>query len=589
MIYSCQQFQGTHTESKLQGSVEIDNTYYMFNCDHNCNNCRITLGSNLAGVKQPDPSREHSTILRERCLSISNSRVNECNRACTRCVIYDGFGRELWVETAPDDPEIVKCKSGSSGDGGNGGSGGTGGIGNNCGDGTHEELYTDPLRHWVEIRAASGHCNRYGFDSWREIVNDSHNSGQQGVSYVSVGIGERFTTFIEIGIGLSINAYDRFEARIINGTGTISFTGNTRDTAIVLAPGTLRRMQIFGHKEGTAEIEVWARNDSRGEWVCVAGDENKHGHRLYDRLLVKIYGEHTFADFNVYYVNDPTFRPTSIQWRDGFDGILRQMVARLGNVNVRQSANGWDVNNNGRLDIIADFGFSVNDHNKFNTNFPANRTWVSEDYLLADTNRVLNDIMNDRIHVHFIVPSPINLHYVVREIHGSGSLNILELHTMNGLEGINGAIYRISKYYDPTDPGELIRIYAITDISGRNVVRFEKLDGSTILNNINFARDNITIHRDDSANATGIGRIRGFAVLNVSFTVDNSDYNLHVHEFLHHTRNNHYPHVQNLEQHPYTLNIMKTALSNSREIELRYRRLRTDNSSTYSQWSHIRE
>jgi hypothetical protein len=448
--------------------------------------------------------------------------------------------------------------------------------------------YPDRSNFWVKIDSASGSNNRFGFDPWYSISNHSDNKhlleGQK-ISYLSVGDGD--STYIMVYVNIQTEHYDFFEIRIANKSGKASFSKvNFSDTSRVLRNSGGGEFKIFGISSGTAELEVLARNNDMPDEVCLVGDRDA----AYERLQIKVFREHTFGRFNVYRANgaNSQFRPTTDEWKSYFNSVLKQMVARLHPfwTEVKDAAPGWDDNDNGVLDVIFDKDFNMMDSisiNQFNQRYNyGGKPWNSEHYLLARSNSELTASVNNASHAHFIVRDTIRLHHVLRNnfLNEEGDY-ILDLNTVENI--VSGGQYRISKFYDKSDKGELIRILGVdTNINSIKFERWDEKSSKAPLDNAYYINNNITIHH--------VGVLyNGFSVRSCSFASDRQNYNVHVHEFLHHDKDARYFHVDTIQRPPYSDNLMFPFTPPSGQLgsRLNARKLKTHGGGEHSQWDLI--
>ncbi|MDR0307051.1 MAG: hypothetical protein LBI42_09485 [Chitinispirillales bacterium] len=573
------------TEKWHKERIVINNTPYQYECDSGCTDCHLTKefdgsGANISQNNKPKTTERIRKILEDDCMRIKSKTSWDCSKDCSLCVDIDGFGDTINRHTDPCYHRLKTCREikkidsdyvcdDDDGKGGGGGSGGGGG-----GD------IEDPSRGWVAFKSAGDEYNNYGFDSWRTIDYHSSNrhlfENRQGyINYVSVK--DKGSTFVKVDLSIPSGLYDVIEAKAVrNRYGRVSFSDDIRDTIRVLQNKSDNLLMIFGHGEGTAEIEIWAKNRETGESACFAGNCEEAD----DRLMVKVFVEHVFGEFNTYTAGNVSFKPTLVQWQNGFNRILKQMVAKLYPdwITMNVSRDGWDIVNNGLLDVI--YGFGVTDQHgaAFNREHrpEGGRLWQSEDNLLVSWNGEFGTAITNRSHAHFIVKDPIRTHYVLKRdyIKNNGE-NILYLHTVDSI--VPGQ-YRISKYYDTGDEGELINVLKVDDKSNNSIVFRKGNITGTPLDNDYKASNNITIYYTGNT-------IGGFSIYSLSFATDKHSYNAHVHEFLHHEGNLGYPHVKRIELSPYSTNIMYPATSGG--DQLRHRDLNFDNGDEGSQWMYI--
>ncbi|MDR0306890.1 MAG: hypothetical protein LBI42_08655 [Chitinispirillales bacterium] len=297
--------------------------------------------------------------------------------------------------------------------------------------------------------------------------------------------------------------------------------------------------------------------------------------------MIKVYKEHVFDEFNVYTVGNVQ-TPTASNWANGFNSILKQMVARVepSKVNIKQSNTGWDVNNNGILDVIELYAFENEDY--FDRFKYGDLDWQSEAVKLADVNQEIKKSGKNTSHAHFIVPGKIRTHYILTQDYRKDGVspNVLYLHNTAGIDA--HAIYRISKFFYPSSTDEEIEIIGVSNENKRVTI-------ATPLRNDYNRADYITIYSDN---------VRGYVesnfeldsfVTSCSYSIETNNYVLYVHEFLHHWKNGFYQHVLTLPTSvaPYSANLMRVYGSGA---ELRYRILKMHHKEgSYSQWSKIRE
>jgi len=622
LTYSCDKSALPPEKREVRQKIMIGKNIYPYTCNYTCVRCELTNIKGQSKDTLKELSERFQSIINKQCendrgniywlvdpqfssctyksrwdwwtleIDWSDTRCYERNRWGDTLAILDLNSRRVCAHYFHPVQLIADACSGTEWkdwvEEGNfnmiiGVVGGDVDVDGGCGSGRYfENDFSAFNQDWVGFRPAN---SNYGFDSWFYLDTNSLAEAhlhEEKTNYAS--LRNKSSKHIGIGVNYSTALYDHFEARIVNGgTSSLSFCKNYIDTVFQLKSGKIRMIQIFGHNEGTAEIEVWAVNtEQKGKEIRISKTNN----RTVDRLVVKVYEEHNFGELNIYRVGDAKVVNQGSTWERHFNNVLKQMVARVGAVNVKSSQDGWDQNGNGRFDLIEGLGVTDSSEARFNRNYSANRRWVAEGKLLAVENGVYQRVMNNEEHAHFIVPGQIREHRVVTRdyIRADDRYSILYLSNADIDER---AIYTISKYYDPSDIGERIRLRKTgqhNNAGTEHAVTFQKVnaDGTVaglLLDNDYFKNDNITVYID--------GPTAGFAFASLSIIEDINDYNAHLHEFLHHGRSKSYPHVQRYEQQLYSRNLMGTTLPIGNE--LRYRKLKIHGKNErYSQWERIR-
>jgi hypothetical protein len=485
-----------------------------------------------------------------RCQAIYTPGINDPTRAtvidCDPTITLDGFIQTLAYE---------KCKNGGLPDGG--------------------YIFDDSLNTSLSyIRFLKTTGTKYGFDDWK----DNGKSYRDKITYTSIAVGDSTTFNIDVRYGLTYHKY----VAVINNSSNLFFDKALTMKAKEIMDGE-NVTTIYSSTSGgvgTANVQVIGISKG-GDSSCLAGDffdcEDAE-----DDLEVHIYNEKTISGHKLYMVNNPAWKPTASEWKQQFNTVLKQAVAKLDTTNVvNLSQLDWDVNSNGIADLPV--GFALTQDQKMGGIAIVNELGSILDLFPFEYCR------SNLSSANFILKGGIRMHYILTADAHIGD-TILTFHTTAGLSEDRfttpGTLLHFGPFYTPNDTVLLL----VTKVIDKNKIQILNMTSGAPkgLTKDYLFSNGITAYTDKlGAGITPTLNKADKDCASCSFVSDSYTFQTNIHEFLHQAYAGHLKHVGTAPGEEKD-NIMYFE-SNRTDTKLRFRSLDTPdgNDPLQKQWDDI--
>lgn len=197
----------------------------------------------------------------------------------------------------------------------------------------------------VIFSAAAG--TKFGFDGWKEA------NAADKINYLSIAAG--CSTFVTVKLSGNLSkAYGKVIAVLPTASADgVSFTNiGTTDTLVLTDSAntdSVNNVPIYAKNNANLKTPIKMNIygiDDPAKPVCLAGD----GLGSEDKVYIVAYNEKKY-DLNLYFINDPTYKPTDSVFKEKTNYYLKQAVTSINNI-ARKSYpySSWDNNINNTLE-----------------------------------------------------------------------------------------------------------------------------------------------------------------------------------------------------------------------------------------------